>query len=71
MGTNDSTPPSGQQQSPVSDPPRLDKLEERVRTIEDKITMVSGVMSILKWIGPSLLIAGTGVLLYFLGKASS
>ena len=72
MAGNVGTPPIGeQQQAPVVDGSRYDKLEERVRKIEDTINRVSGVMSVIRWIVPPLLIVGGGMLIFILGQSSS
>ena len=70
MASNDTTPPQGQQQSPLGDTSGLKDLESRVRAIEDKINMVSGVMSVAKWLLPSVVFAIASVGSYFLGKGS-
>ena len=48
--SSDGTPPSGQQQqAPVSSEQRYDKLEQRVRKLEDDYNRFTGVLSVLKW----------------------
>ena len=72
MANNGNTSPTGQQQQTpvVNGSQRITELEDRVRKIENTINQVSGVMGVLRWIGPSLVIGGVGVLIFFLGQAS-
>ena len=75
MEPNDTTPPRGQQQAPLSNSPRIDKLEDRVRAIEDKLNKADGVLAVLRLLGPPVLIVVGGivavVIAFFLGQSSA
>ena len=71
MAADSSAPPPEHLQAPPTNGSRYDKLEERVRKLEDTVSRFLGVLSVIRWLVPSMLAVGGGVLVFFLGRCTS
>ena len=70
MGSNRNIArPDHSEAAPVAADTRYDKLEERVRKIEADINKATGVLNVLRWLGPSLLIVLGGIAIFILGRS--
>lgn len=71
MGTNGNERPPDYLQTPPVESQRIERLESRIRALEDTINLVRGIGNILKWLVPPVLIVGGGVILFMLGRLTS
>ena len=68
-GYGDTPPPGQQQQAPAINDLQFDKLEQRIRKLEDTINWYRGVLSVIRWVVPTVITVVA--VIFFMSRSSS